>query len=487
LLTRQKLYISHLDSSLIASIVSDTGSFEEAQKILEPLAQASVSEEKFQENLTYGSGPPGTVSSDEEDVKADALSEAEVFQFLRITFPKHSDSELRRVVNLCDGSLRKAVDTLLNTEYIDSIKESHPDTDGIDTGDNGDENSIWAQRRPGGVARPKAPLVPKTSAFPSLAASSQLSSRISRSQSPGRSKWDVLDSQIAFLSQSLSLPPARVRSAFHTNASSLPRTLRDLLKDIPPSRADKDVVSNMKSSFKQVDEDLLQKIVASTNHDLDSAMELARILDHDKYFTTPLQRADLPKIIPTKTHPTSPFKGPDSPRVVDDGEGSLEDMNSLKLHYLQKRNESFTAASQAYRRSKSDVLTSGVASYYASLGHEYDVKYRHYAQVTANRLVASSSSGNKLDLHGASIKDALRILEEAITLWWSRVEVLRERGEVKALRNFVVIVGQGQRNKGGSRLGPSVGGWLRRNGWGFQEAKGEFIVWGLRRDPKKTL
>lgn len=476
-----------MDSSLIASIASDTGSFEEAQKILEPLAQASVSEETFQQNLTYGSGRLSSHSSDEEDVKADTLSEAELLQFLRIAFPKHSDSELQRIVSLCDGNLRNAVDTLLNTEYINSIEESHPDTNDIDSGENGDEGSIWAQRRPGDVARPKAPSVPNASAFPSLATSSQMSSTISRSQSPRRSKWDVLDSQIAFLSRSLSLPPARVRSAFHTNASSLPRTLRELLKDTPPGRADKDVVANLKASFKHIDEDSLQKIVAGTNHDLDSAVELARILDHDKYFSSTLRRTELRKIAPTKPHPTGPIKDPYAPRVVDDGEGSLEDINSLKLHYLDKRNDAFTAASHAYRRSKSDVLISGVASYYASLGREYDTKYRHYSQVTANRLVASNSSVNTLDLHGVTVKDALRILEEAITLWWSRVEVLRERGEVKALQKFVVIVGQGQRNKGGSRLGPSVGGWLRRNGWGFHEAKGEFMVWGLRRDPKKAL
>jgi hypothetical protein len=75
----------------------------------------------------------------------------------------------------------------------------------------------------------------------------------------------------------------------------------------------------------------------------------------------------------------------------------------------------------------------------------------------------------------------VRIVEEAITAWWSRVEVLRERGETKASESFVIIVGRGDRNKGGSKLGPSVGGWLKRNGWGFQDAGGRIIVWGLRK------
>lgn len=67
-------------------------------------------------------------------------------------------------------------------------------------------------------------------------------------------RWQVRNSQIAFLSQSLSLPTTKVRSAFHINASSLSRTLRYLLKDTPLGRYDKDIVANLKTSFKRVDE-----------------------------------------------------------------------------------------------------------------------------------------------------------------------------------------------------------------------------------------
>src|SRR5271165_1214973 len=75
LLITKNLYISRLDTSLIASIASETKSFEEAKKILEPLAHASLSEEQFQRSLTYGSGAP--ISSEKEYIKEDTLSEAE--------------------------------------------------------------------------------------------------------------------------------------------------------------------------------------------------------------------------------------------------------------------------------------------------------------------------------------------------------------------------------------------------------------------------
>jgi hypothetical protein len=79
------------------------------------------------------------------------------------------------------------------------------------------------------------------------------------------------------------------------------------------------------------------------------------------------------------------------------------------------------------------------------------------------------------------VKDAVRFLEEGVTQWWARQTVVRERGEEKARERFTVITGRGERFKGGSKLGPAVGGWLRRNGWGFLEAQGEFVVWGLKK------
>jgi len=487
MLILQGLYISRLDSSLIASIAAETGSVEEAKKILHPLAEASISDEDFQQKLTYGSSSPeASISSEEEYIKIDTLSENEAFQFLRITFPKPSDLDLRETIKTSGGDVRRAVDTLLNTEYNNAVQKDHPANRVGD--DNEDEDdSIWAQRRPGGVARPHISdlATPKSLAFPALGGtvSPQKSPLSSPSQSPVRSRWDALDSQIAFLSKSLSLPTTKVRSAFHVNASSLPRTLRDLLKEIPLGRYDKDIVANLRASFKRVDEDSLRKIVVGTNHDLDCAMELARILDHDRYFTNSTITLRSKNALAGTTDLKIPT--PSSPRIQDDGEGSYEDMSSLRSYYLAKRNEAFAAASQSYRKSKSDSLRSGVAAYYASLGRDYDTKYRYYSHLSANRLVAERRTRpNELDLHGVPVKDAVRLVEEGITAWWARVGVIRERGEVKALERFIVIVGKGERNRGGSKLGPAVAGWLRRNGWGFQEARGEILVWGLRKNEK---
>lgn len=456
---------------------------EEAKKVLGPLAQAAVTEEEFQRSLN-GSGTSGvSVSSDEDAVRADTLSEQEAFQFLRLAFAQPSDTELCVVIREAGGDIRKAVDKLLGNEYLSRGAKEQTRIERDE--DSDDEGSIWAQRRPGGVVRPKIASTKRETPFPLLPSSPQRSPIPSRSPSTIKSRWDVLDSQIAFLSQSLSVSPARVRSAFHLNSSSLPRTLRDLLKDIPDGRADQDIVANLQTSFRHVDKETLRKIVIGTKHDIDSAMELTRILDHDRAITsTGSISVRLPARPPPST--TLVLDDPPTPSIID-VEGTYEDMKELKLHYLARRNEAIVAASNAYKRSRSESLRSGVAAYYASVGREYDVKYRHYAQLAANRLVAQNSSKNILDLHGVSVRDAMRIVEEEITKWWARVEVVRERGEVKAVENFVVVVGRGNRSKTGSKLGPSVSAWLRRNGWGFNEARGELVVWGLRRDFKKSL
>jgi hypothetical protein len=484
-LTLQKLYISRLHTSLIASIASETGSFEEAQKILEPLAQAAVSEEEFQKSLTYGSETPTTsISGEEENIKVDTLSEAEAYQFLRVTFPRPTDELLRSTIKSSGGDIRKAVDIILNTEYLSSTEKEDPLNRERSSDDSDEGDSIWAQRGPGDFVRPKAPKAATGPAFPSLITRSPQKSPIAlHSQSSAISKWDVLDSQIAFLSQSLSLAPSRVRSAFHTNGSSLPRTLRNLLNDIPDERVDKDIIANLRAAFKHVDEASLRKILLGTKHNLDCAMELARILDHDKCFTTTVRYSSV--LSKPQLH-AAPAKA-SAPQIIDDGEGSYDDMNYLKSHYLTKRNEAFAAASQSFRRSKSDALRSGVAAYYSALGREYDSKYRHYSQLAVNRLVAANSSPNSLDLHRVGVKDAIRLVEERVTAWWSRVGVMRDRGEIRAVENFVIIVGKGDRSKGGSKLGPPVVGWLNRNGWGFYEGTGKIEVWGLRKTAKNGL
>ena len=246
---------------------------------------------------------------------------------------------------------------------------------------------------------------------------------------------------------------------------------------------DKDIFANLRAAFKHVDEASLRKILLGTKHNLDCAMELARILDHDKCFTATVRYSSVSSKPPLHAAPAKDS----APQIVDDGEGSYDDMNYLKSHYLTKRNEAFAAASQSFRRSKSDSLRSGVAAYYSALGREYDSKYRHYSQLAVNRLVAANSSLNSLDLHHVGVKDAIRLVEEGVTAWWSRVGVVRDRGEIRAVENFVIIVGKGERSKGGSKLGPPVVGWLNRNGWGFYEATGKFEVWGLRKTAKNGL
>jgi hypothetical protein len=487
----QRLYIGRLDTSLIASIALETKTVNEAQKILDPLAEAAEEEEKYRQAFSQqGSPTPSApLSSEEEHIKVDTLSDAEAFQFLRITFPRPSEGELTKIIAASGGDVRKAVDTLLNTEYLNtSPVEEHSPERGTHIGDyddDDDEDSIWARQRPGGaVSRPKLPAVATGNPFPSLQtpSSPQKTPLRSRSDSPVRSKWDALDAQIAFLSNNLSIPSAKVRSAFHANASSLPRALRALLQDIPRQFADRDVVRNLKITFKHVDEELLQKIVSSTKHNFDIAIELSRILENDRYFSGSQVRLSTISSQLPRVHSMEATGKHDPSTLADDDSETLDDVKTLQSYYLEKRNLAFAAASQSYRHSKSDSLHSGVAAYYASLGREYDSKYRQYSKIVATRLVAHQSTRNTLDLHGVGVKDAVRIVEEEVTAWWARVQVIRERGQVKALESFVIIVGRGERRRGGSRLGPSVGGWLKRNGWGYQEARGELIVWGLRKE-----
>ncbi|GMG20733.1 unnamed protein product [Ambrosiozyma monospora] len=95
---------------------------------------------------------------------------------------------------------------------------------------------------------------------------------------------------------------------------------------------------------------------------------------------------------------------------------------------------------------------------------------------------------NELDLHGLSVKSAVRATEEALSFWWDSEISYRERrnANMKLVRaqagDFRVITGRGLHSAGGqSKIKGSVNKFLRVGGFTFKDDGGAFIVTGKKR------
>ena len=80
--------------------------------------------------------------------------------------------------------------------------------------------------------------------------------------------------------------------------------------------------------------------------------------------------------------------------------------------------QAFSQAQNAYRKSRSDRLMGGAAAYYASVGHERLKTAKAMNAAAADAHITAQSSRTVLDLHGASVADAVRIANTSTHAWY---------------------------------------------------------------------
>ncbi|KAK7742302.1 hypothetical protein SLS53_004446 [Cytospora paraplurivora] len=140
--------------------------------------------------------------------------------------------------------------------------------------------------------------------------------------------------------------------------------------------------------------------------------------------------------------------------------------------------QSFAAASQAYRRGRSDALFRPVAGVLSERAREQLERSRAVQSETYEALVDEQSSATRIDLHGVPVADGVRIALERTRGWWAGL------GEDRARRareggGFTVVTGLGiHSSRGVSRLRQDVGAALKRAGWRVRTETGQFVVTG---------
>ncbi|KAL8736772.1 MAG: hypothetical protein Q9166_000138 [cf. Caloplaca sp. 2 TL-2023] len=300
------------------------------------------------------------------------------------------------------------------------------------------------------------------------------------------SRWDRAKEEVDFLAQRTYLDITMIRSIYHASGASLPATIAALctssVSDPNPyiGSHDSDVlaahVAELAIDFPALPYNTVKGLIQLTHPSTASAHELARAAA----ISPVMHPASLiPQYAP---RPPSPLADtpPSKPRPLA---MSLDTATRNANFYTAVRSSAFAQASTAYRKSKSKPLMGGAASYYSSVGRDASASLRKYEAAAADARVESRSKAGEIDLHGVTVKDAVRIAEERAELWWeTEGQEWARAGKVMGGKSLRIVTGVGRHSEGGKgKLGPAVGAMLIREGWKVEAGDGVVTVVGRAR------
>lgn len=148
----------------------------------------------------------------------------------------------------------------------------------------------------------------------------------------------------------------------------------------------------------------------------------------------------------------------------------------------------FTSAMPDLQTSRSHMRSAASLNRLGPLGRQGAVYYIQRAREdarlslakTANMaemLVNQQSTSTKIDLHGVTVLDGVRIAKHRVWQWWENLGENRER--TAKSQGFTVVTGVGRHSANGvSRLRQAVGAALKNDGWAVETLTGQFYVTG---------
>lgn len=189
------------------------------------------------------------------------------------------------------------------------------------------------------------------------------------------------------------------------------------------------------------------------------------------------------------------FSDPTSNQVVSSAQKRAQECKAISEDYRARREECLRKASSAYRNRTSlpaSVTRAGVgrgasaAWYYADEARRLDAKARAWSLRAAQALVqervhmsrsggsgatgGTRAGGDRIDLHGLTVHEALTITRDALAAWWGK----RDSGNKMPL---TIVTGVGRHSRGNvAVIRPAVLGMLKRDGWRIDENAGQGLV-----------
>lgn len=304
---------------------------------------------------------------------------------------------------------------------------------------------------------------------------------------PIQSKWDAGKKDVEFIAEKTGMPVQQISTMYHQNGGSFHDTISALITAHESMNLDAEdpmVQINafeLRQDFPTLLISHLEALIQITQPSLSNARDLAQEMAsrsatrnggiHLSFRHAPIDSGTASKPKPVAHNAVYP----DLP--LDANTAAL-----TAASHIRTRDTAFMQASAAYRKGKSDPLMGGAAAYYSQVGRDADAKARTAESRAADELVNSQSSKSQLDLHGVSVKDAVRIARDRVEGWWHGLGEDRFSGARAIGPGYRIVTGIGIHSEGGrSKLGPAVGKMLVREGWRVEVGTGHLLVRGKAR------
>ena len=421
---------------------------------------------------SYGTGSEtGSESTGIDDItrlqyssESEKLSPEEKITMLLEMFPTLKPFDVEYVLKKVEFQYGKAVEELLNQVFHkeDSQAGNQVVKKGVD-GFFDPENSRGRKRH----GKKKRQTRGASSASSPLADPSTV-----------RDRWDRVKEEIDFIQQRTFLSHQTVSSAYHKAGASLASTIAALCaapgsNPYLTSNSQSTLqthISELSSKFPGLSRSQATALVHMSHPSTASAHELAGAL------ATSLKTSSS-KIAPHYLlRPPSPL----SKELPAKSFANLPASTASQL--ASARSTAFAQAHNAHRKSKSNPLMGGAASYYSSVGREASASLKRHKTAMAEQLVSSQSKPGEVDLHGVRVQDAVRIAKEKAESWWEN-EGREWAREGKVMEGGLrIVTGAGKHSQGGKgRIGPAVGAMLVKGGWKVEFGEGFLDILGKAR------
>ncbi|KAK6333320.1 hypothetical protein TWF718_011137 [Orbilia javanica] len=487
-----KEYCPPLDSAIVLAILLDyENNIEDARGILDTLKAETIVDEAdgadlsdFNHNVFTDEDTNTTLTSVSKSEKG-AGGDREVapddpVHPLTMMFPLVAVFSLRHTLQKCGGDVDRAIDELLNFGFLAGEGE------GVKGVDAFSEDSMHQNSRRKGKK--------KTNRLSSVGnIFEELDAAGGGGAAP--SKWEQMEKEATFLATKLNIPPHIAKSTYHKHGS-LSGTLVALIEShgdgdtIPDDASHLETINSILEKHPRLLQSHVIGLVKMCRDDIPSAFKFAELLNRRQLHkltveTTPKSPSSKSPTSPTVSSSTdswnvvtSPRKTPTSPRSPTSPRMSYRTAALAADEHAAARHEAYNKASAAYRRSKSDHLMGAVATYYAEEGKNHGTRMKAYGDMAAEALVNKNSTEYTLDLHGVTVQQALKIVNERVTSWW----VKTNSNDDRAVTPFNIITGIGTHSKGGqSRLGPAVSKMLIKGNWKIEVRPGNIVVLGVQK------
>lgn len=394
-------------------------------------------------------------------------------------FPDIPKPELLVVLESHGGSLDRATDELLNLSFLNQgngdIFEETPILKGIDG---------FAE----GVTGPRKGRKKRRYKTTDSSRASSASSNLPDEEMDNRNVWSTMAEDVQFICSRTNLQPQAVRSIYHSNRARLGRTILALATKEGATYKANDVddaimelqIAEFNVDFEGVPKELLYGLLSLARNIPSAARELLEAMTSVERQHESSNLALDAHYAPIKLEDDS-IRRPESPSTATWTTIKPYARDSAAIHQAAA-SHSFSQASAAFKKGKSDRLMGGAAAYYAQIGHDRMRAAKEIYAAEADMLVMRQSSAAVLDLHGVSVADAVRIANDRTQAWWDGLGDAKYAsggggGPMKS--GFKIVTGVGTHSKNHApRIGPAVSKMLIRDGWKVEIGHGELIVTG---------